>query len=117
MKQHRKKVLIVMSSFEGVASELEKDAARIADPVAQVPGLIWKLWLENPASGTVGGVYLFESEEALTRFVDGPIAAGINGHPDLRDVSMRVFDVMHAPSLTTRAPLNLPITMQFDVGL
>ena len=73
----QRKVLIVTSSFEGAASALEKEAARIADPVAQVPGLIWKLWLENPETRTVGGVYLFESEEALRRFIDGPIAAAL----------------------------------------
>jgi len=99
------KVLLVTLRFRGSVTALEEDAARIANPIAQVPGLVWKLWMINPDSRTAGGVYLFETQEALGRFVDGPIAARINNRPDVDEVVMRVFDVMDAPSRKTRALL------------
>jgi len=105
MMDLQRKVLVVTLEFDCAASELEDEAVRVADPIANVPGLIWKLWLANPGVRSAGGGYLFESEGALHVFVDGPIAAEINNRPEFRRVKMRVFDVMELPSRMTRAPL------------
>jgi len=92
-------------TFEGSCAELQRDAARFADPIAQVPGLLWKVWMVNPDRRSAGGVYLFADQAALTRFADGPIAARINNRADFKEMSMKVFDIMERPSRTTRAPL------------
>ena len=101
------KILFIQFEFDGDGFEFEQDARQLARPVSNVPGLAWKIWLSSPASGTFGGVYLFENERALNSFVDGPIAAQINGRPGYRNVEMKSFDVLAAPSLLTRAPLAL----------
>ena len=102
------KVLVVTLEFTCTEATLEHQANRVADPIAHVPGLQWKLWLANTDTRSAGGVYLFESELALRRFVDGPIAAEINNRPEFQKVSMRVFDVLDRPSRKTRAPLPFP---------
>ncbi len=32
----------------------------LAQSIAQEPGLRWKIWTENEATGEAGGIYLFE---------------------------------------------------------
>lgn len=98
-------VLVVTMEFTCSPSEFEREANRVADAVSQVPGLDWKLWLVNPDSRSAGGVYLFRDAEGLRRFIDGPIAAGIINSPQLRNVELRVFDLMEKPCRKTRAPV------------
>jgi hypothetical protein len=40
-----------------------------------------------------GGVYLFDSEESLAAFLDGPLVAGMKQSPAIGDVTVRVFPV------------------------
>jgi hypothetical protein len=103
-----KKVLIVTVEFDGSKPDFEHKAARLAKPIANVPGLVWKVWLRHPEGDSAGGVYLFESERDLQDFIDGPIAAEINNRSGFTNVSMKVFDIMEEPSRTTRAPLDGP---------
>ncbi len=32
----------------------------LARSIAEEPGLLWKIWTENEATGEAGGIYLFE---------------------------------------------------------
>jgi len=62
-------VLIVNFNLKDVD---EAQYARMCDAVAPafaaIPGLASKLWLKNSDTGTYGGVYIFESRDALNRF-------------------------------------------------
>ena len=111
----KNKVLIVTFEMEGDHSDLEHHAGRIAAPIANVPGLIWKLWITNPEEATAGGIYLFASDRALNDFVDGPIAAEIVNRSGLINVSMKVFEIMAGPSRRTRAPLEAPTETDYQV--
>jgi Putative mono-oxygenase ydhR. len=42
-----------------------------------VDGLLQKYWVGNDETGEVGGIYLWEDEESLRRYLDGPIVAAI----------------------------------------
>jgi hypothetical protein len=60
----------------------------------QLPGLMQKLYLSDPATGEVGGIYVFESDEQLRAF----LASGLE---DIRFTyqfsevpSIRSFDVL-----------------------
>jgi Putative mono-oxygenase ydhR len=37
----------------------------LAQQIKNTPGLIWKIWTENPATQEAGGIYLFENDAAL----------------------------------------------------
>jgi len=39
--------------------QLTEHASALAHDIAQEPGLLWKIWLENRETGHAGGVYLF----------------------------------------------------------
>jgi hypothetical protein len=85
------------ADYEGVVSPLAND-------FAQVPGLLWKIWLMNEAESEAGGIYLFEDESSLTAYLEGPLAAAVKSHPALSDLSAKQFDVMEELTAITRGP-------------
>ena len=56
-----------------------KDYAQAITPLAQavadVAGLQWKIWLLNESTREAGGIYLFEDEHAANAFLSGPLIA------------------------------------------
>lgn len=74
-----------------------------AQPIADVPGLRWKVWTINAARGEAGGVYLFEDQASMQAFLDGEIVSEMKGDPSL---SIKTFDVIEELTTTTRGPIN-----------
>jgi hypothetical protein len=48
--------------------ELSEAAHELARDIADEPGLVWKIWLENRDTGHAGGIYLFENAGAAERY-------------------------------------------------
>jgi hypothetical protein len=76
--------------------------------IADVPGLIWKLFLSNPEQQTAGGIYLFADRAAATAYVNGPIIGRLRQHPQITEMDVKLFDVLLAPTQITRGPLAAP---------
>lgn len=98
-------ILQVNVKFSIPRTDLEKAWIDAAQPIADTPGLLWKVWLMNEAESEAGGIYLFEDESAVKSYLDGPIVAALKGSPVLSNISAKVFDVMAPHSTVTRAPL------------
>ncbi|MCC7208186.1 MAG: YdhR family protein [Anaerolineae bacterium] len=99
------KILQINFKFNVPQTELEQAFAPAAQPIADTPGLRWKIWLMNGAAHEAGGVYLFDDEASLQAFLDGPIVASVGSNPALTDVSVKVFDTIEALTLVTRGPI------------
>ena len=41
----------------------------LAESIAQEPGLIWKIWTENPATAEAGGIYLFADRASAEAYL------------------------------------------------
>jgi hypothetical protein len=80
-------------------------AKPVADLIANIDGLKWKIWLKSEDRNEGGGIYLFESETALDRFVNGPVVERLKTHPDVDEVSTKVFDTPADLSAITQAPV------------
>ena len=65
------------------------------------PGLLGKWWLGDTASGAFGGVYLFASREDADRSRDTDLYRGMTTNPALRDVTVREYGVLDAPTALT----------------
>jgi len=96
------RILQINYKLEGTAAEYMEANKPYAEPIAQTPGLRWKVWLLNEVTKEAGGIYLFESDAALQGFLNGPIAAEIKSDPS---ASFKEFDVPRELSAVTRAPL------------
>lgn len=99
------KILQINFKFSVPQAELEKAFAPAAQPIADTPGLRWKVWLMNGNTSEAGGVYLFDDEASLHAFLNGPIVASLGSNPVLSDVSAKVFDTIEALTLITRGPI------------
>jgi hypothetical protein len=86
---------------------LESDAYRAlceakAPAFTEIPGLHAKAWLANPSTNTYGGVYAWDSREAMEAYVRGPIFGALLANPGMADVTTREFGVLERPTEITR---------------
>ena len=87
------------------ASEYEDMARSVAQTFADVPGLVWKIWLLNEATLEAGGIYQFENQASLDAFLNGPLVAQVKAMTAIRDLSVKQFRVMTDVTSVTRGPV------------
>lgn len=97
-------VLIVRFHLDGISDAAyrrgcEEDAAVFRD----VPGLLSKTWLAEPATNTYGGVYLFRDRAALEAYLASDLCRSLRETPAFADLSAEVFGVLEEPSGVTSA--------------
>jgi len=100
------KILQINFKIKVPASDYIDAATPLATSIAEIPGLLWKVWLMNEAEGEAGGIYWFRDAKSLQAYLDGPIVAGIASHPALDDVSNKIFDSIPQLSKITHGPLS-----------
>ena len=98
-------ILQINFKFSVSASDLAQGFAPFAQPIADTPGLRWKVWLMNEAESESGGIYLFDDTASLKAYVAGPIVAGIKSNPVLSQVSIKAFGVAEELTHVTRGPI------------
>lgn len=96
------KVLQINYTLNGPRAAYESENLPYAQPIANLPGLRWKIWIIDETRGEAGGIYLFESAAVMQAFLDGPIIAEMKTDPSL---SLKAFDVISDLTLITRGPM------------
>jgi len=100
------KILQINVTFNGLTkAELQEAWLPAAEPISQVNGLRWKVWLMSEDRREAGGIYLFEDETAVKEFVTGPMVAALSADPSLTNISVKQFDVMAQHTAITRGPV------------
>ena len=92
-------------------TEYRKICSSVAQPIADVPGLIWKVWMLNGQDGEAGGIYLFQDKQSLDAYVSGPIIRQIKSLPQLREISAKCFEAIPELTAVTRGPIPAPATI------
>ena len=100
-----KTVLQINFKFNISPTKLAEDFAPLAEPIAEVPGLRWKIWSLNEATSEFAGIYLFDNKESVQAYLEGPIIAQVSKHPALSDISAKQFGVIDEFSAITRGPV------------
>lgn len=75
----------------------------LAQSIASEPGLIWKIWTENPQANEAGGVYLFQDLDSAQAYL-AMHTARLKGF-GIPQVNGKIFLVNEALSRTDRAPV------------
>jgi hypothetical protein len=104
------KILQINFKFNVPRTDYESAVSPLADPVAEVSGLLWKIWLMNEAQSESGGILLFEDEISMNAYINGPITAQVTSHPALSDFSVKHFDVMDEVTAITRGPVKQTVS-------
>ena len=86
-------------------AEYRKVCESVAQTIADVPGLVWKVWLLNEQDRVAGGIYLFQNEQSLTAYLSSPIATQIKNLPQLGGMSVKRFETMPEVTAVTRGPI------------
>jgi hypothetical protein len=82
--------------------QLRAAVGDLAESIAREPGMRWKIWTENAAEKTAGGIYLFETEATARAFLEMHLARlpsfGVT------NARARVFNINEPLSRITHAP-------------
>lgn len=97
-----KEIVQINYAFSGPRAEFEQENLPYAQPIAETPGLHWKIWIINEERSEAGGIYLFDDAAAAERFLEGPIIAEMKSDPTL---SIKRFNVMEEHTAITRGPV------------
>ena len=96
------KIVQINYKLNGPRVEYEKENLPYGQPIADLPGLRWKVWIINEAKSEAGGIYLFDGDASVQAFLAGPIIAEMKSDPTL---SIKAFDVMLELTDITRGPV------------
>jgi hypothetical protein len=101
------KILQINFKLGVPVKDYEEACLPAAQPIADMPGLRWKVWLiaEREGDREAGGIYLFDDEASAQAFLAGPIVASLKSNPAISHVSAKVFDVMEGLTAITRGPV------------
>lgn len=97
-------ILQINFDYDGSWAEYEAANAPGAGQIASVPGLGWKVWLKNAATGEAGGICLFQDETAAQGFA-AQAAVMLAEFPHVTDVSIKQFGVIESLTAITRGPI------------
>lgn len=75
----------------------------LAQSIAEEPGLVWKIWTENPAEGRAGGVYLFSDRASAEAYL-AMHSKRLRGF-GIAEVSARIDSINAELSRIDRAPV------------
>jgi len=99
------KILQINFKLSVSAKDYEQACLPAAQPIADTPGLRWKVWLMNEAEREAGGIYLFDDEASGQAFLAGPIVAAVKSNPAISHISAKMFDVMENLTAITHGPV------------
>jgi len=87
-----------ISQAEYLKQMVEPDAPILAE----VKGLISKVWLTNIEKNAFGGFYLWENKTAMEDFMNSDLVKAVVSRPFVKNVSSVDFEVNQNASLITR---------------
>jgi hypothetical protein len=101
-KRYVMEILIINFSLDGITEQEYRQVCNdVAPAFAAVPGLQSKVWLADGEANVYGGVYAFESDADVDRFLSSQLFSDIAAHPSLADPVARRFHVLEEPTRVT----------------
>jgi hypothetical protein len=80
--------------------------AKAAERIAELPGLVWKVWIYDDEQQRAGGIYLFDTDEHAHAWGDEAVFNSLGRLPGVGDIEARFFDVDESLSAVTRGPVS-----------
>ena len=84
------------------AEYLRQMVAPDAPVLANVNGLVSKVWLADEDKNTFGGFYLWESKEAMDTFMHSDLVKAVVSRPFVKNISSVDYTVNETASRITR---------------
>ena len=101
-------VQVVTFALKGVTEEEYHEGCKDETSVfADLPGLIAKIWLRNPAANRYGAVYLWADKASQLGYVQGEVFQSIQNDPSLADVRSDDYEVYDDLTALTQPGLTM----------
>ena len=88
------------------AGAYASNSREVVEAIAAVSGLRWKIWILNEEEKEAGGIYFFDTDQALNDYLSGPLVAGMKNHPAFANVTVKRFQVIEELTSITRGPVS-----------
>jgi hypothetical protein len=96
-------IQVVTFQLAGLEPDAYREHCEASAPAfTEIPGLRAKAWLANPCTNTYGGVYAWDSREAMEAYLNGPVFRALLANPRMAHVTTREFGVLERPTEITR---------------
>ena len=96
-------ILVINFNLQDLSrADYEAGCDSVAPAFAAIPGLVCKHWLADEENNTYGGVYVFESEQAMKDYQASELFGQVSGNPAFANVTARAFGRLEGPSQVTR---------------
>ena len=76
-----------------------------AEVIAETPGLRWKIWSLNEADSEFCGICLFDDDDAVRRYLAGPIMDLIRNDTTNTNLSVKQYAMVEGLTTLTRDPI------------
>jgi len=96
---------ITFRNAHGSSEAAQKAAQQRAQQIAEWPGLLWKIWIADPAQSLYGGIYCFADEASATAYLNGPVVDSMQAVPGVSDFQAQLFDINPALTAIDRGPV------------
>jgi CubicO group peptidase (beta-lactamase class C family) len=101
--QPNKHILVINFKLKDLSrADYEAACKQVAATFAGLPGLVSKKWLANEETNTYGGVYLWESKQAMLDYKNSEIFASLGQNPAFIELTVSDFEMLPEPSRITR---------------
>ncbi len=95
-------ILVITFQLDGLSTgEFYALCDELAPSWAALPGLHSKVWLDSPETNTYGGIYTWESREAMDQYLQSELFAAVANHPNFANATVRHFGVIEGPTQVT----------------
>ena len=74
----------------------------LAPAFRDVPGMLSKIWLADPATNTYGGVYTWRDRAAMEEYARSDLFKAVLSHPNFADITSRDYGILEGPTAVTR---------------
>ncbi len=103
--------LIITFALDGLSpDQYRAAAAEMAPTFANHPAIRLKLWLADEATSTFGGVYLFDREADVERYLASDLFRdAVEDNPVFAGVSVRSLAVLEEPTRLTTTAIRPPV--------
>jgi len=98
-------ILLITFTLNASTSEYEQIVSPLANTIADVVGLRWKIWLINAVQSEAGGIYLFDDEASAHAYLASAVVDELQRHPALSAWTVKQFDVIEAVTAITHGPV------------
>lgn len=90
------------------ADDYVKSCVEEAPVIAQLPGLIAKVWLASPDANTYGGMYVWRDRQSVEAFMQSDLVRSWATDSSIVGFTSRDYAVLEEPTRVTAGFLEVP---------